>query len=166
MLRISLRTAWRSARARPLAAGAVVAILALGIGAATAVYSVVDAVVLRPLPVREPERLVWMWNARVERDRAPFSFLDLRDYRDQNAVLEGLAAFTNWTANLTGTGDPERLEGVRVEPTFFSVLGVNAAVGRAFREDDGRAQVVMLTDGLWRRRFGGEIGIVGQPISL
>ena len=144
MLGMSVKTAWRSARARPLAAAAVVVILALGIGAATAIYSVVDAVVLRPLPVREPERLVWMWNARVERDRAPFSFLDLRDYRDENAVLEGLAVFTNWTANLTGIGGPERLEGVRVEATLFSVLGVNAAVGRAFRQDDGRAQVVML----------------------
>jgi putative ABC transport system permease protein len=102
MLRMSLKTAWRSARARPLAATAVVVILALGLGAATAIYSVVDAVVVRLLPVCEPERLVWMWNARVERDRAPFSFLDLRDYREENTVLEGLAAFTNWTANLTG----------------------------------------------------------------
>src|SRR5882672_7142463 len=100
MLRLSLKTAWRSARTRPLAAAAVVVILALGIGASTAIYAVVEAVVLRPLPVREPERLVWMWNARVERDRAPFSFLDLQDYRNGNTVLEGLAAFTNWTANL------------------------------------------------------------------
>jgi len=166
MFHLSLKTAWRSARARPLTAAAVVVILALGIGAATAIYSVVDAVVLRQLPVREPERLVWMWNARVERDRAPFSFLDLRDYREGNTVLEGLAAFSNWTANLTGTGDPERLEGVRVEPEFFSVLGVSAVAGRVFREDDGRAQVVMLTDGLWRRRFGGDSAVVGRALSL
>jgi len=162
----SLKAAIRAARARPVAAGAVVAILALGIGAATAIYSIVDAVILRPLPVRNPERLVWMWNARVERDRAPFSFLDLQDYRDGNIVLEGLAPFTNWTANLTGDGDPERLEGVRVAAEFFPVIGVNAAAGRLIGDDDTAASVVVLTDRFWRRRFGGDPSIVGHAISL
>jgi hypothetical protein len=97
----------------------VIATMAIGVAAATAVYSVVEAVVLRALPVRDPGRLVWMWNGRVERDRAPFSALDLADYREQNTVLDGLAPFINWTANLTGAGDAERLEGVRVDPEFF-----------------------------------------------
>src|SRR5215475_12321215 len=112
---------WR--RHVPIAA-AIVTTVAFGVAAATAVFSVVEAVIVRALPVREPERLVWMWNARVERDRAPFSALDLADYRDQNTVLEGLAPFINWTANLTGAGDAERLEGIRVDPEFFDVVGV------------------------------------------
>src|SRR5262249_61879473 len=119
-------------------AGAALVPMALGIGAATAVYAVVEAVVLRALPVREPERLVWLWNARVERDRAPFSALDLADYREQNTVLESLAPFINWTANLTGAGDAERLEGIRVDTAFFDLLGVQAARGRTLSARDQR----------------------------
>jgi putative ABC transport system permease protein len=161
-----MRTTLRWARTRPLTAAAVVATMALGIGAATAVYAVVDAVVLRALPVRDAGRLVWMWNARVERDRAPFSAPDLADYRAQNKVLEGVAPFINWTANLTGAGDPERLEGVRVDPGFFDLLGVPAVSGRVFVESDGRARVTMLTERLWRRRFGADPAIVGRDLSL
>jgi putative ABC transport system permease protein len=145
---------------------AVVLTVALGIGAATAVYAVVEAVLLRALPVRDPARLVWMWNARVERDRAPFSALDLADYREHNTVLDGLAPFTNWTANLTGTGDAERLEGVRVDSGFFDLLGVKPMLGRTFAATDVRAQVAVLTDRLWRRRFGADPAIVGQLVSL
>src|SRR5262249_9123963 len=148
-----------------LAAAGVVT-LALGVGAGTAVYAVVEAVIVRALPVREPERLVWMWNARAERDRAPFSALDLADYRDQNTVLDGLAPFINWTANLTGTGDAERLEGVRVDPGFFDLLGVRPTLGRAIAPGDDRSQVAVLTQRLWRRRFGADPGIVGQQVSL
>jgi predicted permease len=156
-------TYWK--RHVPIAAVIVVTI-ALGIGAATGVYAAVEAVILRALPVRDPQRLVWMWNARVERDRAPFSALDLADYRNDNTVLEGLAPFTNWTANLTGSGDAERLEGVRVAPEFFDVIGVPARLGRTFISADGRSQVTVLTDRLWRRRFGADPSIVGQVISL
>ncbi len=156
----------RWARSQPVTVVGVVGTLALGIGAATAVYAVVEAVVLRALPVRDPARLVWLWNARVERDRAPFSVLDLYDYRTQNTVLEGLAPFINWTANLTGTGDAERLEGVRVDPGFFDLLGVTASSGRLLGSADVRAQVTVLTDRLWRRRFGADPAIVGQDVSL
>src|SRR5438874_2389708 len=156
----------RWARTRPLTVGGVIFTMTLGIGAATAVYAVVEAVVVRALPVRDPGRLVWMWNARVERDRAPFSALDLADYRDQNTVLDGLAPFVNWTANLTGAGDAERLEGVRVDPGFFDLLGVTAASGRVFARSDARAQVTVLTDRLWRRRFGADSTIIGHDVSL
>jgi predicted permease len=157
---------WAHWRRHRLVAVAVVLTVAVGIGAATAVYAVVEAVIVRALPVHDPERLVWMWNARVERDRAPFSALDLADYRQQNTVLEGLAPFINWTANLTGIGDAERLEGVRVDPGFFDLLGVRPALGRTFGDRDVRAQVVVLTDRLWRRRFGADAAVVGQPVSL
>jgi predicted permease len=147
-------------------AAAVVVTVAFGVGAATAVYAVVDAVIVRALPVRDPERLVWMWNARAERDRAPFSALDLTDYRDQNTVLDGLGTFINWTANLTGIGDAERLEGVRVDPGFFDLLGVRPAFGRTISSGDGRAQVAVLTQRLWRRRFGANPQVVGQQVAL
>ena len=147
-------------------AAAVVVTVAFGVGAATAVYAVVEAVIVRALPVREPERLVWMWNARAERDRAPFSALDLADYRDQNTVLDGLAPFINWTANLTGTGDAERLEGIRVDPGFFELLGVRPTFGRTISPGDARAQVAVLTERLWQRRFGADPHVVGQPVSL
>src|SRR5512138_2038900 len=88
--------------------------LSVGIGAATAVFTLVNAVLLRALPFHEPDRLVWMYNARVERDRAPFSIADLDDYTKGAKTLEGVAPFTNWTANLTASGEAERLEGVRV----------------------------------------------------
>ena len=156
-------TYWK--RHVPIAA-VIVVTLALGIGAATGVYAVVEAVILRALPVRDPQSQVWMWNARVERDRAPFSALDLADYQNANTVLERLAPFTNWTANLTGTGDAERLEGVRVAPEFFDVVGVPARLGRTFIGADGRSQVAVLTDRLWRRRFGTDPSIVGQIVSL
>jgi putative ABC transport system permease protein len=144
----------------------VVATLALGVGAATAVYAVVEALIVRSMPVRDPASLVWMWNARVERDRAPFSAPDLADYRSGNNVLEGLAPFVNWTANLTGLGDAERLEGVRVAPEFFDLLGVTMRLGRTFTAADARAQVVVLGDRIWRRRFAAERSIVGQTVWL
>jgi putative ABC transport system permease protein len=147
-------------------ASAVICTIAVGIGAATAVYAVVEAVIVRALPVRDPGQLVWMWNARVERDRAPFSALDLLDYQNQNAVLEGLAAFTNWTGNLTGGEDAERLDGIRIDPAFLRLVGVEPALGRSFIDTDRRAQVVILTDRLWRRRFGRDSAIVGRSVSL
>ncbi|MDP9226699.1 MAG: ABC transporter permease, partial [Actinomycetota bacterium] len=101
-----------------------------------------------------------------ERDRAPFSALDLADYRDQNTVLDGLGSFINWTANLTGTGDAERLEGIRVDPGFFDLLGVRPAFGRTIASGDARAQVAVLTERLWRRRFGADPRVVGQQVSL
>ena len=115
----------------PIAAVIVVTV-ALGIGAATGVYAVVE----------------------------------LADYRSDNTVFEGLAPFTNWTANLTGTGEAERLEGVRVAPEFFDVLGVSPRLGRTFITADARSQVAVLTDPLWRRRFGADPSIVGQVVSL
>src|SRR5262245_51333311 len=147
-------------------AAAIVVTVAFGVGAATAVYAVVEAVIVRALPVRDPERLVWMWNARAERDRAPFSALDLADYRGQNTVLAGLAPFINWTANLTGMGDAERLEGIRVDPGFFDLLGVSPVHGRTIAPGDARSQVAVLTQRLWRRRFGANPEVVGQQVSL
>ena len=162
-----VRAAWRRARAQPVAALAMVATVAVAVGAATAVYALVREVVLRPLPVQAPDRLVWMWNARVERDRAPFSIPDLEDYRAGGEKVVRLAPFTNWTANLTGAGDAEGLEGVRVGAAFFDVIGVVAAHGRLLTSDDDQVQrVTVLTDRLWRRRFAADPAVVGRSVQL
>jgi hypothetical protein len=100
-------------RAPGFAALAVV-ILATGIGASTVMYTLVQSVLLRELPFQDPDRLVWMYNSRTERDRAPLSVPDVEDYRREASTLAGLALFTNWTTNLTGLGTPERLDGIRV----------------------------------------------------
>lgn len=162
-----LRCALRTHARRPAVAAFSVVTLAVGIGVSTAVFAVVNAVVIQAMPFRQPDRLVWMWNARVERDRAPFSLPDLKDYRDGNHVLAGLAPFTNWTANLTGDGDAERLEGIRVSTEFFDLLGVEPAYGRLLRTvDDPLERSAIVTARLWRRRFGSDPQAVGRTIVL
>src|SRR6185436_12238082 len=120
-----------------------VATLALGIGASTLVFTLVQTALVRALPFDDPDSLVWMYNARSERERAPFSIPDLDDYRRANTTLTDLAVFTNWAANLTGSGAPERLEGTRVSGNFFHVLGARAWLGRTLepRDEDGEARV-------------------------
>lgn len=162
--REAIRLFWRQSAF----SATVVVLLAIGIGAATTVYSIVHGVLIASLPFREPDRLVWMYNLRAERDRAPLSIPDLVDYLRDTQALSGLATFTNWTANLTGIGEPERLEGTRVSGNFFELLGTAAAAGRTLQpaDEENRSRNVVLTDGLWRRRFGGDASIVGQSIDL
>jgi len=142
--------------------------LALGIGTSTLVFTLVQTALVRALPFDDPGSLVWMYNARTERERAPFSIPDLDDYRRSNTTLANLAVFTNWAANLTGSGAPERLEGTRVSGNFFQVLGAHAWLGRTLEpvDEDGDARVAVLTYGLWQRRFGGDTAIVGRDITL
>jgi putative ABC transport system permease protein len=145
-----------------------VTILATGIGAAAVMYTLVQAVLLRELPFENPAQLVWMYNTRTERDRAPLSLPDLEDYRREASTVAGLALFTNWTTNLTGAGDPERLDGVRVSGDFFRLLGTRAWLGRLLQPEDEERETraTVLTHGLWLRRFGGDLAIVGKSVSL
>jgi putative ABC transport system permease protein len=131
-------------------------------------YTLVQSVLLRELPFQEPDRLVWMYNTRTERDRAPLSVPDVEDYRREASSLSGLAVFTNWTTNLTGVGTPERLDGVRVSGNFFELLGTLAAPGRTLEPDDEthERRVAVLTHRLWQRRYGTDPAVVGQDISL
>src|SRR5262245_43602919 len=146
--------------------------LTLGIGANTAIFSVVNAVLLRPLPYAEPERLVWLWgNVRGGTSRASVSPPDFLDYREQNRSFEQLGAFYSpgISVNLTGDGEPERLRGSAVNANYFDLLGVKPALGRAFvaeEEAAGRSQVVILNHGLWQRRFGADPAIIGKTITL
>jgi len=147
-----------------------VAALALGIGANTAIFSAVEAVLLRPLPYFQPDRLVMVWEDSSfigfpDNTPAPANYVD---WKAQNTVFSDMAARQGSTMSLTGDGAPEQLYGQRVTPNFFDVLGVQPANGRIFtpEEDKAKEQVVLLSYGLWQRRFGGDKSIVGRSILL
>ena len=150
---------------------AVIAILTLGlgIGANTAMFSLVRTVMLRPLPYGDPDRLIMIWN---NHDRAEATWLSLQEvssYRAETQALQALAAFTEIDANLTGGGEPERVRAASVTANLFATLRVSALLGRAIDEEDARAgagDVVVLGHGLWQRRFGGAPDIVGQAIQV
>jgi hypothetical protein len=145
------------------------ATLALGIGANAALFSVVDAVLLRPLPFSRPEGLVAIWSRHTSTDRYPFSLPEFCDYRDRNKSLQAVAGLAGWTGSLVGEETTERLSGMRVSGNLFEMLGVSAALGRALRpsdDDPGSEKVVVLSHGLWQRRFGSDPGIAGRPLIL
>jgi putative ABC transport system permease protein len=143
--------------------------LALGIGANTAIFSVVNAVVLRPLPYASPDRLVMIWETMPGNDKrwvAPGNFID---WRKQSQAFEQIAGYSNANLNLTGEGEPERLTGTAVTSNVFATLGVEAARGRTFTQEDETREdgrVVVLSDGLWQRRFGADPGVVGRSLTL
>jgi predicted permease len=146
--------------------------LALGIGANTAIFSVVNAVLLRPLPFAEQERLVWCWGSTPSgHRRAAVSPLDFTDFRAQNQSFEHLAAAIAVPVSfiLTGSGEPEHLRAGVVTGNYFEALGVSAALGRTFQlenEQSGRERVVVLSHGLWQQRFGGDPNVVGRQLTL
>jgi putative ABC transport system permease protein len=146
--------------------------LSLGIGANTAIFSVVNAVLLKPLPFKEPDRLVWAQaaNLKTGEQGGMISPPDFIDYRDQNRVFEHFAAIADASFTLTGeTSEPERVMGVRVSSDFFETLGVKPVQGRGFlaeEEHDGSNKVVVLSYGLWQRRFGSDPNLVGKTIEL
>ncbi len=151
----------------------VVLTLALGIGANTAIFSVVNAVLLRALPYRDPDALVtinhFYNNPELNFLEAPVSSIGFRDYRDKTTSFQAVAVETGWSANLTGDGDPERVPASRVSGDYFRVYGVPAAIGRTFGRDEdepGKNRVVVLSDGLWRRVFGGDRTAIGKSIQL
>lgn len=151
----------------------VIITLALGIGANTAIFSVVNTVLLRSLPFSEPERvvLIWMSNPRLKLayKELPAPPADFIDWRDQNSVFDNLSAFSATAYTLTGTSEPERIDGVQASADFFSVLGVRPEMGRTFTyEEDqpGKAQVSVISNGFWKRRFGGDPNIIDKVITL
>ena len=146
--------------------------LALGIGANTAIFSLVNAVVLQPLPYPEPDRLVWMFgNIRGGTNRASVAPGDFLDYRSQNKTFEQFAASGTLPlpANLTGSGEPERLSASAVTGNYFQAFGVTPFLGRGFtveNEKPGQEQVTVLTYAFWQKRFGGDPGIINKTIVL
>jgi putative ABC transport system permease protein len=146
--------------------------LALGVGATTAIFSVVNAVMLRPLPFADPDRLVRVWESNLERDRPTFavSHPNFLDWRAQSRAFESLAATTNAGFTWTSDGNAEVVPGLAVTATFLPTLKILPALGRNFRDDEdrpgGNTRVVLLGDGFWRRAFGGDPAVVGRTITL
>jgi putative ABC transport system permease protein len=143
--------------------------LALGIGANTAIFSVVNGVLLRPLPYPEQERLVMIWEDPGNIPRNNVNPRNYADWREQNQVFEQVAAFYLQSVNLTDEGEPERMIGARVAANFFSILRVNAAHGRTFlpAEDRlGSQPVAVISHSLWQRRFGGDPNVIGRTLAL
>ena len=143
--------------------------LALGIGANASIFTIVRSVLLRPLAMKNPQELVELWRVRPERDRYPFNVPAFIDVRDRNRSLQDVAAYGSWNANLQGEAEPERLLGVRASANYFQMLGIQAALGRTLVADDdvpGRPKVVVITYGLWQRRFGADPSIVNKPVLL
>lgn len=145
--------------------------LALGIGANTAIFSVVNTVLLRPLPYKDPERLVMVFEDSSKHGfpRDTPTAANYIDWRDQNQVFESIAAIAGGSFNLTGVGDPERIVGYRVSASLFPLLGVSPQLGRWFTPDEDQAganRVVIMSHRLWQRRFGGDPSIIGKPLTL
>ena len=157
-LKYALRTMKRS----PGFTGAAAATLALGIGAATAIFSVVNGVLLRPLPYPEPDRLVRVWEGTTKSkgSRNVVNAWNFLDWRERNRSFEGIAAVQSLTTNVTINGEPVALPGMQVSANFFSILRVPPWIGRSFAADDENA--VILSYGLWQRRFGQDHSLIGR----
>jgi len=144
--------------------------LALGIGANSAIFSVVDAILLRPLPYKNPDQLVMIWEEATHlgfpKDTPPVA--NFIDWREQASVFTGMSATAERSFNLTGVGEPERLDGRRVSANVFDVLGVRPIIGRTFvpEEDKPGTKVVLLNESLWKRRFNSDPGVIGRAITL
>jgi len=148
-------------------------VLALGIGANTAIFTVVNAVLLRPLPYRDAEQLVMLWqtNPRFKAfsDRLPVTAGDFVDWKEQNDVFEHVSAFGARRFNLTGVGEPEQIGGATVSANFFPLMGIEAKSGRVFNQEDeklGSDKVVVISHALWQRRFAGEPEVIGKLLTL
>ena len=165
-LRYGLRMLWKSPGFTLVA----VAAIALGIGANTAIFSVVNAVLLRPLPYKDPEQLVLVQHSYPRLDlKATVSAPGFTHYRATARSFSDVAAISGWEANLTGVGDPERLQGAKVSANLFPMLGVDAARGRVLAEEEnspGSDRVVVLSDAFFRRRFGANPSVVGGALTI
>ncbi|MBX3277542.1 MAG: ABC transporter permease [Acidobacteria bacterium] len=165
-LRFSLRMLWKN----PTFTAVAVITLALGIGANSAIFSVVNAVLLKPLAYANPEQLVLInHNYPKINLRASVSAFGYVHYRDNAKSFSSVAALSGWPANLTGEGEPERLSGIQVTPNLFMTLGAHPAMGRVFAPDEdqtGKNRVVVLSHAFWQRRFGGDPSILNRQIAL
>ena len=166
-----LRYAGRMLRKSPGFAAVTIVTLALGIGANTAIFSVLDAVLLKPLPFYNPASLTMVWEANprhglARNTVAPPNFFH---WEQQSHCFSGMAPFVDEPINLTGAGQPEQVTVERVSPNFFSLLGVNPMLGRGFspgEDQPGKSNVVLLSYGLWKAKFGGDPNIIGKTVQL
>jgi putative ABC transport system permease protein len=168
-----VRSACRSLRRSPGFAAAAIITAALGIGANTAIFSVVYAVLLKPLPYASPDQ-IYAADVVIPERRAQFSSLPVTvqtylEWRKAKTAFSSMAVLTPWECNLTGDGEPERLGGAQVSTNFFSFLGIPPALGRGFspeEEQPGKDRVVVISDALWRRRYGSDPAMIGRTIHV
>jgi putative ABC transport system permease protein len=144
--------------------------LALGIGANTAIFSVINSVLLRPLPFKDPGRLVQLWETEAAPGTYPFAGPDYLDWQKQNQTLEGMSLYT-WSrgVNASGSGEPETATAIAAQANFFTVLGVQPRMGRAFASDEdqvGKTHVAVVSYSFWQRHFGGDPGAIGKNVEL
>jgi len=170
ILKQDLRYSMRTIARMPMFSVTVVLVAAIGIGATTTAFSLADHVLVRPLPFREPDRLVKLWQDPGSRgSRLELSPANYEDWKAQGTSFAGMAAFNVFTANVTEHGEPVRLDGTRVTGDLFDVLGTRPAVGRFITRDDdrpGATRTVVLSARLWRVRFGADPNILGRTITL
>jgi putative ABC transport system permease protein len=164
-----LRVALRTLAKRPGFTFVAVATLAIGIGAVTAVFSLAEQVLLRPLPYADPERLVILFDVQPSLDRAPMSYPEMLDWRGQDRLFSAVGSYFGVRLNLTGEGDPERVMAARVSSSLLPTLGLSPALGRGLRPEEevsGGPKVALVTDGAWRRRFAADPGVLGRTVTL
>jgi len=164
-LRLAIRLCFR----HPLLSLAAIASLALGIGANTAIFTVLNGSVLKPLPYADPAGLVAVWETRADNPQRPVAPANFLDWRRETTAFEGLAAFDDFTATMTGGGEAQRIHAVSASANFFEVLGVQAQAGRVMTADDDgvdRPRVAVLTDALWHQQYGGARDAIGRTMII
>jgi predicted permease len=164
-VRFSIRTLRKS----PAFFAVAVITLALGIGATVSAFSVVNAVLLRPFGFTNPQKLLWIYSARIDNARTNFSLPEYCDYRDQNTSFEGLGAVASFNPSLVDSGEPERVQGVRITANAFSILGLRPLLGRTLIPADdknGAEPVVMISYGLWSRRYAQNPDVIGRAVNV
>jgi putative ABC transport system permease protein len=164
-----LRLAARLLARAPTFTAAAVLTLGIAIGATAAIFSVANPVLIQPLPYRNADRVMVVWERDRDGSRSTVGFTTIRDYTDRATTFESTAALGDWQPTLSEGNEPERLQGLRVSSTYFHTLGVQPALGRDFRVDEdvpGAQRVVIISYALWQRRFGGDSSSIGKPISI
>jgi putative ABC transport system permease protein len=165
-----LKFSTRSLLKRPALTIIATLTLAIGIGANSAIFSVVNALLLKPLPFPDPDRIVALWDKVPSRgvERNEVAVANYLDWRAQNKSFEQLGLYSWWSTNLTGSDSPERVQGFQVTPNFFEIVGVKPMMGRGFSAEEdqpGKDAVALLSYNLWQRRFGGDANIVNKTIA-
>jgi predicted permease len=164
-----VRFSVRTLRKSPAFFAVAVITLALGIGATVAAFSVVNSVLLRPFGFSNSEKLLWIYSQRPDNPRTNFSLPEYCDYRDRNTSFDGLAAIASFNPSLSDSGEPERVQGVRMSANAFTILGLRPSIGRTLITDDdknGAEPVVLLSYGLWSRRYAKNPDVVGRSVNV
>ena len=164
-----IRFSFRLVRKRPGMSLLVLAAMILGIGVNSAVFSVVNAVLLRPLPISEPQRIVVIHATSQQSSAVTVSYPEYQDWKAQSRSFQSIAALESLYFNLTGNGAPEHLRGVAASASYFQTLGLAPTLGRDLNTEDelpGSARVAIISHGFWQRRFGGDPAILGKTLVL